>query len=388
MRVLYVTENPFLRSTTSSLNAILRQLRPAGLEPVMLFTEEGPWQQELAADGIPCHLHRLRVPDKRKPLAGILDTASLSRLIVRERIDLIHCNEHQHYPAMRLAARLTGRPMIATLHWNLEPGYGRWAFRPPYMPAALQFLSRAQLEASRDAFPPELPPSRIKLLMSGLFIDDFLARGDDGRTLRAGWNPGPETVVLGTASAIKPRKHLEHFIQLVSRLRREGHDVVGIVAGGGRYTDDDYLAELKTLIAHEKLERHCLFIGNLDPVTPFYRAIDIAVNTAEMEILSMSMCEGMACEKPTIAFAVGGNPETVHDPWFVVPFGDVELLTDRARKLVTDAGFRSQAGAAAATYVRSHFDAPGLAARQRAIYEEALGRPLANRSRTASAEAR
>lgn len=375
MRVLYVTANSFLRSTTSSLNAILQQLRPRGVEPVMLFREPGPWQQALAADGIPCYTNPLQIPGYRRLIGSLRDISSLVRLARRERIELIHCNEHEHYPLLRRVARRYGIPCVVTLHWNLDD-FGRWAFRPPFMPAAVQFLSRAQLEASRAGLPHVLGLERVKLLMSGLAIDEFLARGGDGRELRAQWGVGPATVVLGTASAIKPRKHVEDFIRLVARLRRRGLDVHGVIAGGGRFTDPAYQKMLEELVHTEALAGHCRFVGNLDPVTPFFRAIDISINTAEMEILSMSLCEAQACGKPTLAYAVGGNPEALPDAWCTVPFGDLDGLEDRAVRLVTDAAYRTQLGERAEHFVRANFDAPVLAARQAAIYEEILGRRL------------
>src|SRR5581483_7930399 len=105
--------------------------------------------------------------------------------------------------------------------------------------------------------------------------------------------------------------------------------------GGGRFTDPDYLEKLKELIRQEGVEEHCRLLGNLDPVTPFFKAIDVAVNTCEMEILSMSLCEGMACGKPTIVYDVGGNLETMPEAWCVAPFGDVAALTEKAAKLAT-----------------------------------------------------
>jgi glycosyltransferase involved in cell wall biosynthesis len=208
-------------------------------------------------------------------------------------------------------------------------------------------------------------------------MDEFLARGGDGRELRHQWGVGPGTVVLGTASAIKPRKHVEDFVRLVARLRRRGLDVLGLVAGGGRFTDPDYLAMLQRVIREEKVEGHCRMLGNLDPVTPFFKAIDVSVNTAEMEILSMSLCEAQACGTPTVAYAVGGNPEALPDAWCTVPFGDLDALEEKAARLVADAAFRRDLGARAERFVREHFDAPVLAARQAVIYEEVLGRPLA-----------
>src|SRR5947209_11563931 len=179
-RILYVTANSSLGSTTSSLNAILQQLRPRGVEPVMLFREPGPWQKEVADSGIPCHFDPLRWPDKKHPFRSLLDVWRLIRLVRREHIDLIHCNEHEHYPLLRHVGRWTRTPVVATLHWNLEPSFGHWAFRAPFTPAVLEFLSRKQLELSEAGLPPDLPRDRAQLLMSGLAIDDLLARGGGG----------------------------------------------------------------------------------------------------------------------------------------------------------------------------------------------------------------
>src|SRR5262249_51412891 len=109
MRILYVTANSFLRSTTSSLNAILEQLRPRGLQPVMLFRERGPWQEHLAGEGIACYFNPLLMPDRWQPLRSLGHLYRLVRLVRRERIDLIHCNEHEHYPLLRHVGRWTGR---------------------------------------------------------------------------------------------------------------------------------------------------------------------------------------------------------------------------------------------------------------------------------------
>ncbi len=373
MRVLYVTGNSFLRSTTSSLDAILRELRPQGLEPVLVFREPGPWEAELRASGVPCYFDALRVPGRERLLASLRDVYRLSRLVRRHRIDLIHCNEHEHYPLMRLVARFTRRPIAATLHWNIEEGYARWAFRSPYVPACLQFLSRVQMERARPLLPAEVGPGRIKLLMSGFAIDEFLARGDDAGDLRTRWGASDDTVVLGTASAIRPRKRIEDFVRLVGMLRKRGLTVMGVVAGGGVFADDAYLESLRRLIGEEGLERHCLMVGNVHPVTPFFQAIDISVNTCEMEILSMSLCEAQACGKPTVAYDVGGNSEALPERWCVAPFGDLGAMADRVEKLVVDREFRQRLGASAARHVRANFDAPVLAQRQLSIYEEVLG---------------
>ena len=53
--------------------------------------------------------------------------------------------------------------------------------------------------------------------------------------------------------------------------------------------------------------------------------------------------------------------------------------SDLLERLVDDQSFRAEMGLAAERFVRANFDAPVLAARQQAIYEEVAARPLAPR---------
>src|SRR5207247_4885658 len=118
---------------------------------------------------------------------------------------------------------------------------------------------------------------------------------------RTAWGAGRDTVVVGTASAIRPRKQLEDFIRLIGRLRARGLNVRGVVAGGGRFADPDYARMLEGLIRQERLEDHCLMVGNLDPITPFMKAIDLFISTSRWETFGMSVCEAMLCGKPSLA---------------------------------------------------------------------------------------
>src|SRR5262245_6165361 len=124
MRVLYVTHNSWLRSTTSPLNATIRSLRSRGGEPVLLFRWRGPWQRELESEGVPCYFDPLSFPSKSQPLRSLSHIWKTIKIIRRHSVNLIHCNEHETYPLLRHAARLTGRPAVVTLHWDLSPGFG------------------------------------------------------------------------------------------------------------------------------------------------------------------------------------------------------------------------------------------------------------------------
>jgi glycosyltransferase involved in cell wall biosynthesis len=284
---------------------------------------------------------------------------------------LIHCNVHDHYPLLRHVARWSGRPIVVTARFRIGPEFGLWAFRPPYLPDVIQFTSRTQLEECQEALPPSLDESRIKLIMNGLDVDDFLSRSS-GEDLRVGWPVGEQTIVIGTASTIRPRKRIEDFILLVGRLRLRGLDVVGMIAGGGIFGDQAYWDRLQALILGEGLGPHCLMLGNLDPVAPFMRSIDLFVTTSSYESFGMSVCEAQACGKPAIGYDAGSVRELLPDRWGLVPLGDLDALVEKATTLATDPGLRRRLGEAGRDFVRAHFDAPVLAARQAEIYEEVL----------------
>ncbi len=376
MRVLYVTQNSSLRSTTCYLNAIFRQLIPQGLEPVMLFREPGPWQRQLADQGIPCYFHSLRPLKKSAPLRSLWSLWRLTGIVKREQINLIHCNEHELFPLMRYVGAWCRCPIVTGVRFRLGSGFANWAFRAPWTPACLQFTSRDQLDASLGMLPSNITLDRVKLVMNGLDIQEFLASNVGANELRRSWDADSSKVVIGTASVIRRRKRIEDFIRLIAELRAKGLEVVGVVARGGRFADEGYPEELEELIRELNLTPHCRMLGNLDPIAPFMQAIDIFVSTSSMETFGMSVCEAMVCEKPVVAYDVGSLREVARDPWCLVPFPDHQVLCEKVARLVEDEESRRRMGEAGAAHVHANFDAPVLAARQASIYEQVLGRDL------------
>lgn len=379
MRILYVTHNSSLRSTTAFLDAIFVELAGSEFEPVMLFRDVGPWTEQLSAAGVRCYSDPLPVPDKRRPVKTGAAIYRIARIVKREKIDVVHCNEHEHFPLLRYVGRLTGVPVVAAVRFRINEGFADWAFRSPWTPAALQFTSRDQLEDSLPVLPPNVTPDRVHLVMNGLSIDRFLARGGGYRELRDRWLQGRASCVIGTASVIRRRKRLEDFVMLIKRLKAEGVDVMGVIAGGGKFADEGYPEELEGLIRVEGLERDCLMLGNLDPITPFMQAIDVFVSTSEMETFGMSVCEAMACGKPAVAYDAGSLREVVADEWCLVPIGDLDGLSTKVGQLCDDPTLRHSLGQKGEAFVKANFDAPILAKRQVAIYEQILGRRLISR---------
>ena len=183
-------------------------------------------------------------------------------------------------------------------------------------------------------------------------------------------------VLLGTASSIRPHKQLGDFVRVIGLLRSQGRNVQGVIAGGPPFADEVYLRELQQEILNQGLESHIKMIGDLNPINPFLHAIDVFISTSQWETFGMSICEAMACGKPAVAFQAGGVSEVIHDSTYVVADRDCEELAARLTPLVDSKALRHQVGSAAATHVRSLYDAPAHACRQARIYEQIMQRKL------------
>ena len=119
-------------------------------------------------------VHPIRVFfDARRPLAFLWE---MLRLIVRmrwHRIQLVHVNEHEHYPVVARAAYLARVPIVVHLRFKPEAAMCHWLFKPPSTPRRLFFTSQTQMDDSADAVAPTVPRDRWRLIYNGLDLSVF-----------------------------------------------------------------------------------------------------------------------------------------------------------------------------------------------------------------------
>ncbi len=119
---------------------------------------------------------------------------------------------------------------------------------------------------------------------------------------------------------------------------------------------------------------HCVKIpGQLHDLEAL-RDWDIAVNCSRTEGLSNAIQEGMAYGLPTVATAVGGNPELIEDgvTGLLVRDDDERDLADKLMQLVRDADLRSRLGRAARERAERDFSWDTIIARWEALYHGEL----------------
>jgi glycosyltransferase involved in cell wall biosynthesis len=94
------------------------------------------------------------------------------------------------------------------------------------------------------------------------------------------------------------------------------------------------------------------FLGFIEDVAAFYHAVDCVVVPSLEEPLGRVPLEAAAYERPAIAFATGGLPETIQDDvtGWLVPTGNVLALREALSRFI-DGGAFARYGEAARTAV-------------------------------------
>jgi len=375
-KLLLCTNSRDRGSTSRTLEAWTRLLPLHGVQPTVSVGGDGPLLTALNAAGVPVYEHPIRVFfDRKRPLPFLKEIARLAVRIRRSRIQLVHVNEHEHYPVVARAAYLTGVPTVVHLRFRADQAMARWLFKPPYTPKRLFFTSKTQMTDCTDAVAVAVPPDRWRLVYNGLDLKVFGTDRSSRDRLRAEWGLRPSTVAIGTASSISSRKRLDQFLRLIADLHGSGLDVRGFIAGQPYFPDDEReLRSLRELAVALRMQDLVTFIGYVEPVEPLYHAWDVCVSTSAYETFGMTVLEAMACRCPVVAYPGGSVEEVVGDGGIAVEENNFHALADAVRRLAIESDYREEMSRRARVRAE-HFDIRRSVEQLAAEYRAVLGVP-------------
>jgi len=335
MKVLLATNSRDRGSTSRTLEGWARLLPSHGVEPAVSIGGDGALHDALRAAGVRVAVRPIRVfPRKTWPLPFAAAVWHYTRLIRHVKPDLVHVNEHEHYPVVAYAARLTSTPVAVHIRFRPTRAHCQWLFKRPYDPIRLFFTSETQMREVAPNVRGLVPESRWRLLRNALDLTSFQPDAAARAHLRASWGIDEHVCAIGTASSISPRKRLDHVVRTVHALRNAGCPVRGFVAGMPYFPEDcEELARLRGLVSELSLEEHVMFLGYVEPVKPLYDAWDLCLSTSEYESFGMTVLESMAVGCPVIAYPGGAVEEVVDDAGVVIADGDLTALGEAALRL-------------------------------------------------------
>ena len=244
---------------------------------------------------------RLHFLDKPEGLSPVT-LYRLVKLLKRLRPVAVHTHHIGPLLYAGLAARATGVPVV------IHTEHDAWHLHSPRR-RRLQHLAirvvRPRLVAVADEVAEclrgALPGVQPLVIRNGIDVDMF--QPGDARAARASFGLPQDVSLVGCAARLQPVKGHK---TLLDALKQMGPGVHLALAGNG--------ASEKELRQHAEdlgLRHRVHFLGLVNDMPSFYRALDVCCLPSYAEGLPLSLLEAQACGIPTVVSDVGGCKEVL-----------------------------------------------------------------------------
>jgi glycosyltransferase involved in cell wall biosynthesis len=180
----------------------------------------------------------------------------------------------------------------------------------------------------------------------------------------------PNHHVLLFVGQLAPQKRPERFIEIVSRLRADGHAVVGLIVGDGPLR-----ASLEADVARRAAAAWIRFAGFQEHVGDLYRAASLLLLTSDTEGTPGVVLEAGACGVAAVAADVGGVRECIDNgkSGVIVAAADIDAYVAAVAALLVDDVARAAMGDAARAVVDARFSLPRIVDAYDAFYAQVIG---------------
>lgn len=343
----------------------------------------GPGEGDMSYIAREMGIEPVIVPSMRRalnPLNDLWTLGALMRLMREWRPQVVHTHTAKAGFVGRLAARLTGVPLIVhTFHGHVFHGY----FGPIRTRTFIR-LERASARLSdviltiSDRLRDELidyqiaPPERIRVLPLGLPLDNLRELGAFRGALRDELGFSTAHHLIGIIGRLVPIKNHELFLTAAARVIRVDPQARFVIVGDG-----ERRAALEALAESMGLAEVVRFAGWRSDLRPVYADLDAVVISSDNEGTPVSIIEAMAAGVPVVSTAVGGVPDLLSEGELgrLVHPGDPGGLAAAILEALQEG--RGDRTARAQAHARAHYGAERLVRDVRDLYDELLAEKLA-----------
>lgn len=370
MKVIHLISGGDTGGAKTHVHSLLHGLN-GKVELTMVCFMEGPFAQEARELGIPTVV----LPGHNIP--RVLRT--LKHMILTGKYDIIHCHGARGNMMGAFLRRLTGLPVVTTVHSDYRLDYmGRFFSRLTYgtiNTIALRILdyrigvsdAMVDLLISRG-----FDPNKLFSIYNGLDFTPRPIKMERAAFFRSvGLNADENNIVIGIAARLNPVKDIATLIRAFAIAHAQRPELRLLIAGDG-----EQMTELKALAASLGVADTVCFAGWLSDVDSFYHAIDINTLTSLSETFPYSLTEGARAGLPTIASRVGGVPYLIDHGANGLLFeaGNADALAAHMVTLAADPALRERLGSNLYQKAKQVYSLDATVARQVDIYQAVLRR--------------
>lgn len=315
------------------------------------------------------------------PLKDFLALLEIYSFIRKNNIDLVHTHSSKAGILGRFAAKLAKAKFIVhTVHG--------WSFND-YQP----FFARS-LAVLLERLAARLTHKLIVVSQhdKNKGTKNKIGRGDKYAIIRYGINPlefnikgqgireelsiGPDELVVGTVSCLKPQKAPLDFIRAAFLVSQSLPQVKFLLVGDGVLRK-----KAERLVKKLNLESRVILTGWRRDIPALLSAMDVFALTSLWEGLPISVLEALISSRPVVATDTGGIREVISDGinGFLVGPKEVSRLFEKLNKVLISKGLRETLGKAAKGSLNGSFSAEDMAQNSQALYLALAGdRPHGN----------
>jgi len=346
---------------------LVENMDTSRFEPVVLAFTHGKMMDTLERMGVNHHvIASVRAFD-------VSTWKAVHRLLVREKIDLVHVHGTRANTNVYWAAKVLGLPIIYTVHgWSFHDDQPWWIKRARIF--VEKWITRAvnhtiSVSASnQDTGYRNIPRFNSVVIPNGINLSVF----DATRTfkdVKREWGLAPDACVFGFVARMTVQKNPLALIMAFPAVLKVNERAVLVMVGEGE------LKEKAMHLASELgIDRNVIFEKFRSDVPDVLNAMDVFCLPSLWEGLPIGLMEAMAMSRAVVATEVDGSKELVTNGvnGVMVPPGDTAALSAVLVKLAGDAKWRRSLGAAARTTMENGFDVSGMTRRIEALYLETL----------------
>lgn len=312
-----------------------------------------------------------------RPIKDIKALFKIYRILRKEKFDIVHTHTSKAGLLGRLAAKLTGVPIIIhTPHGHVFFGYfGPFKTRIfIFLEKLASFISdKIVALTNREKEDYVLfkiaDEDKFVVICSGVELERFKELpSKEKQNFKKELGIQENSLIVGTVGRLVPVKGAEFLIEAAKHIIPKYPDTLFI------FTGDDYLRHDLEKKAYELgIRENIIFLGWRDDVARILSIYDVFVLPSLNEGMGRALVEAMALEKPIVASNVGGIPDLViHGKnGYLVPSKNPVNLAKHIQILLEDKGKRESMGQEGKN-IAMNFSAEKMVKNITKLYEQLL----------------
>ena len=290
----------------------------------------------------------------------------LVRTIRRAPVDVVHAHLGYSATLVPLAARLVGKPVVATLHLSPQrhTSRGEWLKErlSVRIPARLGRLVLVSQHAF-DQYAERHGPARWtwRMIPNGVDVNRYAIRAGARSTERQVW---------AVVAALRPDKNHADLVRAWAGVVEVHPDATLLVIGDGPCRED-----IERQVSDAGLAESVRLLGRREDVPDILPTVDGVVSASVDEALPTALIEAGACGLPVVATDAGGTREIVVDgvTGRLVPMRDVPALTRALLDTIGDPVQARAYGEAGRAMIEEKYSMRTWIARLEDLYREVIG---------------